>query len=450
MFYKKFLAYTFLFLLLLIFYSCTAEICRVRYVKQQEKNGKYYCVTKEGWQNRWWNYYERALSCADGGFWKEAEGDLIEAIRQKKSDKIQALMYGYHYIDYFPNRELGIVLYNKYIENNNEDNKKSNKWIKDSIKYLETSLKKVRTERGEKYLQLARQETLDDQNFPELAQITIETLQNSRFEFPRKITNKVLQKDSVFQILVKSPQKVTIIKPQKFCIDPLQKVGTEQIGFGYPQRQFLSNAFSVLIKGTAKDDSYIKSIKINNEDIRFDVLKAKEPLFWTRISLDSDKKEISVSITDLSNKTSEIPITIFTDYVSPLIKIDQPFEGDEIHENGVVRVKGYSFDKSGLAEVRIIGKEKNILPVTKKGFPFDELVEPDGENLVVEAEDKAGNVNSVRISLSKREKDILIDPVIETSDLLIRQEFSSYSHLWLAENFLIMNAFPIYDRHKYV
>jgi len=78
-----------------------------------KKDGKAYGVTQGAFRHRWWNYYERALSFADGEFWKEAESDLREAIRQREDDQRRARTYGFHFTDYFPHRELGVVFFNQ-------------------------------------------------------------------------------------------------------------------------------------------------------------------------------------------------------------------------------------------------------------------------------------------------------------------------------------------------
>jgi hypothetical protein len=63
------------------------------------------------WRARWWNYYERGRSFADGGFWKEAEADFRIALSKRSSDQRWARTYGLHFVpEYFPNREMGIAL----------------------------------------------------------------------------------------------------------------------------------------------------------------------------------------------------------------------------------------------------------------------------------------------------------------------------------------------------
>lgn len=70
-----------------------------------------YGVTRGTFRGRWWNYYERGRSFADGGFWLEAEHDLRRALDVRTFDKRRSRTYGLHYIQYFGNRELGVVLY---------------------------------------------------------------------------------------------------------------------------------------------------------------------------------------------------------------------------------------------------------------------------------------------------------------------------------------------------
>jgi tetratricopeptide (TPR) repeat protein/TolB-like protein len=75
------------------------------------KDGKEYGKVGGAFRHRWWNYYERGLSYADGGFYDEALSDFREAISQRDEDQRRARTYGMHFIDYFPHRELGVVFY---------------------------------------------------------------------------------------------------------------------------------------------------------------------------------------------------------------------------------------------------------------------------------------------------------------------------------------------------
>ena len=75
------------------------------------RDGRQYGVVRGAFRSRWWNYYERGLSFADGEFYQEAVSDFRQAIHQREKDQRMARTYGMHFIDYFPHRELGIVFY---------------------------------------------------------------------------------------------------------------------------------------------------------------------------------------------------------------------------------------------------------------------------------------------------------------------------------------------------
>jgi hypothetical protein len=77
-----------------------------------EKDGKTYgTASGVNFRHRWWNYFERALSYMEGEFYDEAASDLTTALAQRDGDQRMARTYGMHFIDYFPNRELGIVFF---------------------------------------------------------------------------------------------------------------------------------------------------------------------------------------------------------------------------------------------------------------------------------------------------------------------------------------------------
>jgi tetratricopeptide (TPR) repeat protein/TolB-like protein len=76
------------------------------------KDGKEYGKTEGAFfRHRWWNYYERGLSYAEGNFYQEAVSDLKQALEQRSQDQRMARTYGMHFVDYFPHRELGIAYY---------------------------------------------------------------------------------------------------------------------------------------------------------------------------------------------------------------------------------------------------------------------------------------------------------------------------------------------------
>lgn len=73
-------------------------------------DGVAYGVTREPFRERWWQYCERGVSWANGGFWAEAEADLRQCLRLRRTDARRARTYGMHFVQCFAHRELGAVL----------------------------------------------------------------------------------------------------------------------------------------------------------------------------------------------------------------------------------------------------------------------------------------------------------------------------------------------------
>ncbi len=98
-----------LFIVLPITHSCRTADQSQTYIR----DGREYGITQGIFRDRWWNYYERGISFGQGDFLNEAENDLRTAISQRQEDQRMARTYGLHFIDYFPHRELGVVLFKK-------------------------------------------------------------------------------------------------------------------------------------------------------------------------------------------------------------------------------------------------------------------------------------------------------------------------------------------------
>ena len=108
---------------------------KTRYIK----DGKEYGIVQGSFRHRWWNYYERGLSFTEGRFYEEAIQDLKEAIKQREKDQRMARTYGMHFVDYFPNRELGIT----YFDTGN---------FTEAQKFLDRSLTQFPSEKARYYL----------------------------------------------------------------------------------------------------------------------------------------------------------------------------------------------------------------------------------------------------------------------------------------------------------
>ncbi len=146
---KSLTNYILIILLALIccFIGCRADIKR----GPIEKDGKLYGVTHGLFRSKWWNYYERGVSFLDGEFWHEAEADFREALKMWNKDKRRIRTYGRHLTDYFPHRELGVVLFHQ-------------KQYPEAIEELKASLSTEKSARAEYYLDRARKIWIEQEN----------------------------------------------------------------------------------------------------------------------------------------------------------------------------------------------------------------------------------------------------------------------------------------------
>jgi len=76
-----------------------------------QRDGVAYGVTEGVFRGRWWSYYERGSSFLSGQFLEEAAADFERALALRGGDTWRARTYGLHFVEYFPNRELGIALF---------------------------------------------------------------------------------------------------------------------------------------------------------------------------------------------------------------------------------------------------------------------------------------------------------------------------------------------------
>jgi hypothetical protein len=95
-------------------------------------------------RGRWWDYYKRGCFNLERGRYEKAFSDFEQAIGKNNVDKRDTRTYGIHFIDYFPNRELGVVCCLQLEHETNVAKKeelfsKAKDHLKDSLNQEETS-----------------------------------------------------------------------------------------------------------------------------------------------------------------------------------------------------------------------------------------------------------------------------------------------------------------------
>lgn len=138
---NKFRIYAFVLAVALL---VTVFGCAVEKAALYEKDGKVYGRTGGIFKSQWDDYYLRGLSYMEGDYWEDAVRDFEKAIHKRSKDQRRARTYGLHFIDYFPNRELGIACYHlgRYSE---------------ALDFLEQSMSSAETARTKFYLNKARE-----------------------------------------------------------------------------------------------------------------------------------------------------------------------------------------------------------------------------------------------------------------------------------------------------
>ena len=146
---KHFIAFAALFALLggLLFSSCVQQPAGPVFVK----DGKQYGIVRSGtFRYRWWNYYERGLSYAEGEYYPNAISDFQAAIRQREKDQRRSRTYGMHFVDYFPHRELGIVYFETGV-------------LLEAKRELELSLSQFPSSKAQFYLDRVRKQLIEQE-----------------------------------------------------------------------------------------------------------------------------------------------------------------------------------------------------------------------------------------------------------------------------------------------
>ncbi|HNR33117.1 MAG TPA: CsgG/HfaB family protein, partial [Candidatus Hydrogenedentes bacterium] len=125
----------------LVFLGIVAAGCATESRAYRERDGVRYGVTHGVFRGRWWSYYERGASYLAGQFYEEARSDFETALQGYTRDTWRARTYGLHFVEYFPNRELGVLHYHAGE-------------LDQAEQYLRRSLASVDTERAHYYLDL--------------------------------------------------------------------------------------------------------------------------------------------------------------------------------------------------------------------------------------------------------------------------------------------------------
>jgi TolB-like protein len=292
-----------------------------------QKNGKTYGVVKGAFRHRWWNYYERSLSYAEGGYYAEAYADIMEALRQRDVDQRMARSYGMHFLDYFPHRELGIILFHQGEYD-------------DAEKELQTSLSMADSGKAKHFLNLVRKKKLEiskaDTSAPVISldkYVDRQVTNNIRFEIQGEVTDDSYARDIVInddpEFIELSAPKIAFSKEVKLTkgintikiqsIDLMGKSSEKTVrviaDFEGPALNIenFSNGDTVdeagiVLKGALADASGITGLKVNHAALTYN--KAKRVAFAVPLELQRGENKITLVASDVAGNTTTGELTL--------------------------------------------------------------------------------------------------------------------------------------------
>jgi hypothetical protein len=409
--------------------------CAVRTEPPYIKEDKVYGITKGIFRDRWWNYYERGISFAEGEFWLEAVDDFDKAIKKRYKDQWRARSYGMHFWDYFPHREKGIACYHlgRYLH---------------AIEELEQSIGQAPSAKSKFYLNKARKGYLEQTRMDKQPpRITITSHSKKSFTNNFKCVVAGMAEDDFFVSSIcinESPIFIELSKKRmpfkreihlKRGLNKVQVMASDLVGktsqglieigvdpdgptviFDRPSYH-RDLAGRIKISGYIYDATEIEEFKIDGECI--EITEKKESSFSRTFSFPEEKKIVSFLARDkLGNVTrGEIQISSArAEIMVASLKLSGLF-GLRDTQPPFIRIKGMAeYDIVNWDRIPIevnITDENNIIRILVNGEPvlrkkgknilFNHVVKlKEGKNqITIEATDSLGNSSTEILEITR-------------------------------------------------
>ncbi len=408
-------------------------------------------------RGRWWSYYDRGSFYLEKKQFELAAADFSAALTGRSTDTWRARTYGLHFVEYFPNRELGIAYY--------EAGK-----LEEAQPLLEKSLQEVDTVRARHYLDLVKETKISKGVIQDTTAPAIEvnflppTILASRDlsappapkaqepapkpaaqaeakpapkpeakpaaqaeakPDPKPEAKPVAQAEA--KPAVKEAAKPAPKPEAKPAPKELPKVAAPEAPKPAPAEPLkqgtilATNTLPLEVK--AKDDNGVKEIKVNDQPLYqrgSEVDLAKQP----EIKLNEGVQEIKVAAKDLAGKETVETKQITVDLTGPTIGVYTPVE-PTVTEEGTVLLEGASVDQFMVSSVNVDKQSLAESPGAPRLDFNSELPLGDGENsFVVASKDVAGNETRSAVKVFKGDPDS-----VEAKMWLLEQKFPERLHL---------------------
>lgn len=317
-----------------------------------KKNISRYCeFSKKRFDYRWWSFYTRGVCRVCKGELTKAEQDFRKALKQKKGEEWDAEMYGYHYMNYFPFRELGIALY-------------AQGKLKEAEEKLQRSLDLEDSARAKYYLEKTR----------------------------RKIAQKLQQS-------IKSNDSDAV---EYYLEKPINKMNQIYLSIDTLKNKKFHNKQYLDIEGLVESDGYIKSVQVSihldsEEEYKESVFRGvpnKKIRFRKVIPIKPGENKIKLYTNDLIGRSKEEEYVVYGDFTNPYISINKC----EIIKEGLkdyVFIDGKASDNYKLSALFF---NNNNIPINDNYFHIKQYIDDADQQLILKVEDVSGNYNIVSLS----------------------------------------------------
>ena len=328
--------------------------CKIGVQSQEQeyykREGIPYGVTRGLFLGRWWDFYERGRSFADGSFWSEAENDLREAVSIRTKDDRRARTYGAHFIQYFGNRELGVVLFRQAEVLYNEG--------RDLVRNSQKKEADQKFEAGHQKIKKA-----------------IQYLKNS-------VIRDELSNEDILTEKAQYYLKQCYRQFSKFAIDnqaPVIHLNSTPTS--------ITNDDQFELSGWVEDDNYIDMLSVNGKNVKLTYHDGRF-YFGKTINLRTGSNHVDLEARDThGNASQKVNFTITLDVDRPVISII-----DATPEQITLSILNEQFvelKKDRLENAEFLSKASGNV------FQFAPI--DSAEALYVEFVDKANNKNGIRI-----------------------------------------------------
>ncbi|MBF0468386.1 MAG: hypothetical protein HQK61_05820 [Desulfamplus sp.] len=275
-------------------------------------NNKSYGVIDGVFRNRFWHYYERGVSYAEGRFFQEALADFDKAIALRPEDQRRARTYGMHFIDYFPNREKGIVL----LEMERPEDAKQN---------LEKSLIQFPSAKAAFYIDRIREKLLKN--------------------------NNIVNRD-------KSTPSSPLIE---------LRVTPAVAGNGMATDEIWTKEDPVILNGEINDVHYVSELLINSDEIFLG--HASEHVSLNHpLTLEQGHHELHVHAKNLMGLESDKAIVIHVDREGPVIVIESMTRNPKENE---ILVSALLCDEAGIAGLTVKRDDGSDQTIPYQDLPYN-------------------------------------------------------------------------------